>query len=152
MIGRLPPHPDVLHDVLGFGCAAQHSVDDAVELSKNLGNPYHIISIEAAFNAFETTLSPLFGGSSGGVTEENMQSRSRAVILMALSNKNGSILLNTSNKSENAVGYGTLYGDMCGGLSVIGDLYKTGVAEGKMPHPVIVAIVIVKQLPPLLPG
>lgn len=109
--------------------SSQHSIDDAVELSKNLGTPYDIISIEQAFTAFENTLSPLFASTQPGITEENMQSRSRAVILMALSNKFGSILLNTSNKSENAVGYGTLYGDMCGGLSVIGDLYKTQVYE-----------------------
>jgi len=109
--------------------SSDHSVNDAKQLSENLGNPYEIISIEKAFGAFEETLSPQFAGRQADITEENMQARSRAVILMAMSNKFGSILLNTSNKSENAVGYGTLYGDMCGGLSVIGDLYKVQVYE-----------------------
>jgi len=88
-----------------------------------------IISIEEAFQIFENTLSPIFKGLSFNLTEENLQARIRAVILMALSNKFGYILLNTSNKSEIAVGYGTLYGDMCGGISVVGDLYKTQVYE-----------------------
>jgi NAD+ synthase (glutamine-hydrolysing) len=109
--------------------SSEHSVSDAKKLSENLGNPYNIISIEKAFGAFEETLSPFFGDKQGGVTEENIQARCRGLILMAISNKFGHILLNTSNKSENAVGYGTLYGDMCGGLSVIGDLYKLQVYE-----------------------
>lgn len=109
--------------------SSDHSVEDAKQLSENLGNPYEIISIEKAFGAFEATLATQFEGRQPDITEENMQARSRGVILMAMSNKFGSILLNTSNKSENAVGYGTLYGDMCGGLSVIGDLYKTQVYE-----------------------
>lgn len=109
--------------------SSDHSVNDAKALSENLGTPYEIIPIEETFKAFENTLAPQFAGLSPDLTEENMQARSRGVILMALSNKFGSILLNTSNKSENAVGYGTLYGDMCGGLSVIGDLYKTQVYE-----------------------
>ncbi|MDX5321839.1 MAG: NAD+ synthase, partial [Bacteroidota bacterium] len=109
--------------------SSDHSVADAKQLSENLGTPYEIIPIEEAFTAFEKTLAPQFSGLQPDLTEENMQARSRGVILMALSNKFGSILLNTSNKSENAVGYGTLYGDMCGGLSVIGDLYKTQVYE-----------------------
>ncbi len=109
--------------------SSDHSIADAEQLSKNLGNPYDTIEIEKAFNAFEELLSPQFSGTETDITEENMQSRSRGVILMALSNKFGYILLNTSNKSENAVGYGTLYGDMAGGLSVIGDLYKTEVYE-----------------------
>ena len=74
-------------------------------------------------------LKPLFGDLPFNVTEENIQARGRGMILMAMSNKFGNIVLNTSNKSEAAVGYGTLYGDMCGGLSVIGDLYKTEVFE-----------------------
>ncbi|HNY03936.1 MAG TPA: NAD(+) synthase, partial [Bacteroidales bacterium] len=82
-----------------------------------------------AFRAVESTLQPLFAGLDPGLAEENIQARIRAVILMALSNKFGNILLNTSNKSEAAVGYGTLYGDMCGGLSVLGDVYKTQVYE-----------------------
>lgn len=109
--------------------SSHHSVDDAVELSKNLGTRHDIVSIEEAFKTFENTLQPFFTGLPFGLAEENLQARTRAVILMALSNKFGHILLNTSNKSEAAVGYGTLYGDMCGGLSVIGDVYKTDVFE-----------------------
>jgi NAD+ synthase (glutamine-hydrolysing) len=104
-----------------------HSVNDAVELSKRLDTKYDIISIEKPFKAFEEDLAPLFGNREKDVTEENIQARIRAVLLMAVSNKFGCILLNTSNKSEAAVGYGTLYGDMAGGLSVIGDVYKTDV-------------------------
>lgn len=104
-----------------------HSVDDAVALSQNLSNPYHIVPIEGVYNAFLQTLDPLFSGSSFGVTEENIQSRSRGNILMAIANKFGFVLLNTSNKSELSTGYGTLYGDMAGGISVLGDLYKTQV-------------------------
>jgi NAD+ synthase (glutamine-hydrolysing) len=107
--------------------SSQHSVDDAVALSENLGVAYDIISIEDAFQAFEHTLQPIFNHLPPDLTEENLQARIRAVILMAMSNKFGYILLNTSNKSEAAVGYGTLYGDMCGGLSVLGDVYKTDV-------------------------
>jgi len=107
--------------------SSQHSVDDALLMAKNLGVQYDIISIEETFNALEKTLAPQFGKLPFNVAEENMQSRSRGIILMAMCNKFGYILLNTSNKSELAVGYGTLYGDMCGGISVIGDLYKTEV-------------------------
>lgn len=107
--------------------SSDHSVSDAVQLAQNLNVPYETISIEKTFSALEETLSLQFAGLPFNLAEENMQSRSRGVILMALSNKFGYILLNTSNKSEMAVGYGTLYGDMCGGLSVIGDLYKTEV-------------------------
>ncbi len=109
--------------------SSQHSIDDSLEMVKQLGVPYDIISIEQTFSALQDTLAPAFKGTPFNIAEENMQSRSRGVILMALSNKFGYILLNTSNKSELAVGYGTLYGDMCGGLSVIGDLYKTEVYE-----------------------
>jgi NAD+ synthase (glutamine-hydrolysing) len=98
-----------------------------VQLSKNLGNTYHIIGIRDVYNSFLTALDPLFSGTNFGVAEENIQSRSRGNLLMAIANKFGYILLNTSNKSELATGYGTLYGDMAGGLSVIGDLYKTQV-------------------------
>jgi NAD+ synthase (glutamine-hydrolysing) len=104
-----------------------HSVKDAVALAGNLGVRYDIISIEKPFSAYEQILAPLFEGKDSDVTEENIQARVRATILMAVSNKFGSILLNTSNKSEAAVGYGTLYGDMAGGLSVIGDVYKTDI-------------------------
>lgn len=109
--------------------STDHSISDAVKLAQNLNLPYEIIPIEKTFSALEETLSTQFAGLPFSIAEENMQSRSRGVILMALSNKFGYILLNTSNKSEMAVGYGTLYGDMCGGLSVIGDLYKTEVFE-----------------------
>lgn len=109
--------------------SSEHSISDAVKLSENLGVQYDIIPIKQAFDAFEHTLSGVFAGQPFNITEENIQSRCRGIILMAMSNKFGYILLNTSNKSELAVGYGTLYGDMCGGLSVIGDLYKTQVYE-----------------------
>ena len=107
--------------------SSEHSVADAVALAKNLNVKYDIISIEKPFRAFEEDLAPLFSGKEKDITEENLQARIRAVLLMAVSNKFGCILLNTSNKSEAAVGYGTLYGDMAGGLSVIGDLYKTDI-------------------------
>ncbi|MBP7931261.1 MAG: NAD+ synthase [Chitinophagaceae bacterium] len=107
--------------------SSTHSVDDAVRLSEKLGNPYHIIGIGDLYNSFLTALDPLFSGTNFGVAEENIQSRSRGNLLMAIANKFGYVLLNTSNKSELATGYGTLYGDMAGGLSVIGDLYKTQV-------------------------
>jgi NAD+ synthase (glutamine-hydrolysing) len=106
-----------------------HSVADAKKLTINLGMPYDTIPIENGFNAMEETLAPFFKNLPSDVTEENLQARVRGVILMALSNKFGYILLNTSNKSEAAVGYGTLYGDMNGGLSVIGDVYKTKVFQ-----------------------
>ena len=102
-----------------------HSVKDAEDLAKELDVEYDIVSIEKPFIAFGETLEPLFMGMKSDVTEENIQARIRAVILMALSNKSGGIVLNTSNKSEASVGYGTLYGDMAGGLSVLGDVYKT---------------------------
>jgi NAD+ synthase (glutamine-hydrolysing) len=104
-----------------------HSVTDAVNLADNLEVKYEIINIEEPFAAFEKVLSPNFKGMDLDVTEENIQARVRAVILMAVANKSGYILLNTSNKSEAAVGYGTLYGDMAGGISIIGDVYKTDV-------------------------
>jgi len=107
--------------------SSDHSVRDAVELAGNLNVSYDIISIEKPFVAFEAVLAPLFTGKERDVTEENIQARIRAVLLMAVSNKDGCMLLNTSNKSEAAVGYGTLYGDMAGGLSVIGDVYKTDI-------------------------
>jgi NAD+ synthase (glutamine-hydrolysing) len=109
--------------------SSDHSVNDSLKLVENLGITHSIISIEEAFGAFEQTLSPYFVGREPDITEENLQSRIRGMLLMAHTNKFGHILLNTSNKSELAVGYGTLYGDMCGGLSVIGDLYKTEVFD-----------------------
>lgn len=101
-----------------------HSVDDAVQLSVNLNNHYDIIAIKDIFGAFEVALEPVFKGLPFNVAEENLQSRIRGALVMAMSNKFGAILLNTSNKSELATGYGTLYGDMAGGLGVLGDLYK----------------------------
>ncbi len=109
--------------------SSQHSINDARDLAENVQVSYDIISIDDAFNAFESTLDPLFQGLPVNLTEENIQARVRAVILMAMANKFGYILLNTSNKSEAAVGYGTIYGDMCGGISVLGDVYKTQVCE-----------------------
>ena len=107
--------------------SSSHSVDDAVALSRGLGNPYDIIPIEGPYEAMLQALSPVFGDMPFGIAEENVQSRIRGNLLMAIANKFGYILLNTSNKSELATGYGTLYGDMAGGLSVLGDLYKTQV-------------------------
>ncbi|MCD6179317.1 MAG: NAD(+) synthase, partial [Bacteroidales bacterium] len=104
-----------------------HSIKDAEDLAKNLGSPYEIIPIKSIYESFEKELKPHFKDLPFGIAEENIQARSRGVLLMALSNKFGYILLNTSNKSESAVGYGTLYGDMNGGLSVIGDVYKIDV-------------------------
>jgi len=109
--------------------SSKGSVNDAVALAKNLNSPYRIISIEQTVKSLNMTLEEEFEGLEEDVTEENIQARSRGVILMAISNKFGYIVLNTSNKSESAVGYSTLYGDMCGGLSVIGDLYKEQVYE-----------------------
>jgi len=107
--------------------SSAHSVEDAKRLSERLGNPYHVIGIGGIYDSFLQTLEPLFKDTTFGVAEENIQSRSRGNLLMAIANKFGYVLLNTSNKSELATGYGTLYGDMAGGLSVIGDLYKTQV-------------------------
>lgn len=107
--------------------SSDHSVNDAVALAENLGVQYDIINIEKPVSAFEEILQTVFAGRGRDITEENIQARVRAILLMAVSNKHGNILLNTSNKSEAAVGYGTLYGDMAGGLSVIGDVYKTDV-------------------------
>jgi NAD+ synthase (glutamine-hydrolysing) len=107
--------------------SSDHSVTDAIKLADTLKVHYDIINIEKPFTAFEEDLSSVFDGKKPDVSEENIQARIRAILLMAVSNKFGCIVLNTSNKSEAAVGYGTLYGDMAGGLSVIGDVYKTDV-------------------------
>ncbi len=104
--------------------STEHSVDDAVQLSKNLNNPYDIIPIKDVYETFLSTLKPIFKDLPFSLAEENIQSRSRGNILMAIANKIGYVLLNTSNKSELATGYGTLYGDMAGGLGVLGDCYK----------------------------
>jgi NAD+ synthase (glutamine-hydrolysing) len=104
--------------------STEHSVNDAVQLSKNLNNPYNIIPIKEVYESFLFTLKPIFKDLPFSLAEENIQSRSRGNILMAIANKIGYVLLNTSNKSELATGYGTLYGDMAGGLGVLGDCYK----------------------------
>lgn len=104
--------------------SSDHSVADAEVLSKNLGNPYDIIPIKNIYDAFLSELNPIFNDLPFGLAEENIQSRSRGNLLMAIANKFGYILLNTSNKSELATGYGTLYGDMAGGIGVLGDCYK----------------------------
>ncbi len=107
--------------------STDHSVSDAEQLSQNLNNPYDTLPIKDIFEQFQTTLKPVFKDLPFNVAEENLQSRIRGALVMAMSNKFGSILLNTSNKSELATGYGTLYGDMAGGLGVLGDLYKVQV-------------------------
>jgi NAD+ synthase (glutamine-hydrolysing) len=109
--------------------SSDHSVKDAIDLAQNLSCRYDTVPISPTFNTLEQSLNPWFKDLPFNITEENLQARIRGVILMALSNKFGHILLNTSNKSEAAVGYGTLYGDMNGGISVLGDVYKTQVFE-----------------------
>lgn len=100
------------------------SVDDSRALAENLGIEFHDVSIRPAVDAFEAMLAPLFEGTAPGVAEENVQARARGVTLMAVSNKFGHLLLTTGNKSEMAVGYATLYGDMSGGLAVLSDVFK----------------------------
>jgi len=107
--------------------SSEHSITDAVSLADNLQIDYNIVPIEPMFKDFTQSLEPLFRNLPDNTTEENIQARIRGVLLMAVSNKFGHILLNTSNKSEAAVGYGTLYGDMTGGLSVLGDVFKSEV-------------------------
>ena len=118
-------------NVRAFGMPSRYSsdgsIDDARALCDNLGVRYDLLPIEAPFEAFLASLEPHFKGRDPDVTEENLQARIRGTFLMAYSNKWGSLLLATGNKSELATGYCTLYGDMCGGLSVIGDLFKTEV-------------------------
>lgn len=108
---------------------SKRSLDDAADCAKALGVPYETIPIEPAYEAFESMLAPAFKGSRPDITEENLQSRIRGVTLMALSNKFGHMVLTTGNKSEMSVGYATLYGDMCGGYSVLKDVYKMTVYE-----------------------
>ena len=109
--------------------SSQHSKDDARKLADNLCIEYHTLPIQNLVNAADSELSPIFRDLTNDVTEENIQARSRGLLLMAISNKFGSLLLTTGNKSELAVGYCTLYGDMCGGLAVISDVPKTLVFE-----------------------
>ena len=107
--------------------SSDHSVKDAIDLANNLGIQYEIVPIQDIFKSFENSLAPIFGDLPFNIAEENIQARVRGTLIMALSNKFGHIVLNTSNKSESAVGYGTLYGDMNGGIAVLGDVYKTDV-------------------------
>lgn len=109
--------------------SSDHSISDSEQLIQNLGIQGDLIAIEEIYKSFEKGLAPLFEGKEADLTEENLQARIRGTLLMAYSNKFGNILLNTSNKSEMAVGYSTIYGDMNGGLSVMGDLFKTEVFE-----------------------
>ena len=109
--------------------SSDHSIKDALDLVENFGCMHEIISIAEAADAFDSMMAGAFKGLPFNLTEENIQARSRGIVVMAMSNKFGYILLNTSNKSECAVGYGTLYGDMCGAIGVIGDVYKTQIYE-----------------------
>ena len=106
---------------------AEHSLEDAADCAVRLGVSYESIAIEPAVEAFDAMMAPAFAGRAADVTEENIQSRIRGVILMALSNKFGWMVLTTGNKSEMSVGYATLYGDMNGGYNPLKDLYKTDV-------------------------
>jgi NAD+ synthase (glutamine-hydrolysing) len=106
---------------------SQLSLDGARGQAERLGVDYHVIGIEPTYESFMAALTPLFGGKKPDTTEENLQSRTRGVMLMALSNKHGRLLLATGNKSEMAVGYATLYGDMCGAYAPLKDVYKTEV-------------------------
>ena len=105
--------------------SSEGSVEDAKQLAENLGIEFHVVPITEAYRSIVDTLIPVIGGTDFDATEENIQSRIRTLMLMALQNKNGYILLNCSNKSENALGICTLYGDTGGAFSVTGDLYKT---------------------------
>lgn len=107
--------------------SSDHSVEDALQLARNLNIQHEIIPIQSMVDSFEQSLSETFKNLKSDITEENIQARTRGILLMAISNKFGNILLNTTNKSECAVGYGTLYGDMNGGLSILGDVYKTDI-------------------------
>ncbi|HKG08124.1 MAG TPA: NAD(+) synthase, partial [Pedobacter sp.] len=109
--------------------SSDHSIQDALDLVNNFGCRHETIAIKEVADAFDNILSPAFHGLPFNLAEENIQARCRGIIVMAMSNKFGYILLNTSNKSECAVGYGTLYGDMCGAIGVIGDVYKTQVYQ-----------------------
>jgi NAD+ synthase len=117
--------PDRVHCVMmPSPFTSKESLEDAELVAKYLGTRLDTVSIEPTMAAFGEALGELFAGTEPGITEENIQSRSRGLILMALSNKFGKMLLTTGNKSEMSVGYATLYGDMCGGYSVLKDVYK----------------------------
>ena len=120
--------PDAVHCVMmPSPYTSQDSLDDAAAACALLGTRLDQVNIGPAMDAFQQMLTPLFGNTESGVTEENIQSRSRGVTLMAISNKLGAMVLTTGNKSEMSTGYATLYGDMCGGFSVLKDIYKTDV-------------------------
>jgi NAD+ synthase (glutamine-hydrolysing) len=118
-------------NVLGIGMPSEFSstgsIDDARALAANLGIPFELVPIQDVFRHYQSTLEPLFAGTPFGLAEENLQSRIRGALLMALSNKFGALVLTTGNKSEMSTGYCTLYGDMVGALAVIGDVFKTRV-------------------------
>jgi len=118
---------NVMSVVLPSQFSSGETMKDAMDLLKNTGSPYQIISIEPGVKAVNESLAESFKGLNPDVTEENIQARMRGLLIMAVANKTGALMLNTSNKSELATGYGTLYGDMGGALSVLGDLYKTQV-------------------------
>jgi NAD+ synthase len=113
--------------MLPFRFTAKESIDDAAKLARGLGIHYEVLPIAAAVNGFEGILKDTFKGLDRDVTEENLQARTRGVLLMAISNKTGAMLVTTGNKSEMSVGYATLYGDMNGGFNPIKDIYKTEV-------------------------
>lgn len=120
-------------NVIGVGMPSEYSslgsIEDARKLAHNLGVRFELLPIHDVFGQFQRVLEPLFAGTPFGLAEENLQSRIRGTLLMAVSNKFGALVLTTGNKSEMSVGYCTLYGDMVGALAVIGDVYKTRVYE-----------------------
>ena len=120
-------------NVMGVGMPSEYSstgsVEDARKLASNLGVRFEIVTIHEVFTGYMKTLEPLFAGTPFGLAEENLQARIRGALLMALSNKFGALVLTTGNKSEMSTGYSTLYGDMVGGLAVIGDVWKTRVYQ-----------------------
>ena len=129
--------------------SSYHSVEDAVEMAENLKIEYDVVPITDAYRAIVESMKPVLGGTSFDVTEENIQARIRCTMMMALSNKFGHVLLNTTNKSEEAIGYGTLYGDCVGSISIIGDLYKNEVYDLaryiNRDHEVIPENIIIKE-------
>ena len=130
--------------------SSEGSVEDALKLCDNLGNAHYTLPIKTLYNDYLATLEPVFQGTDFGLAEENLQARSRAVLLMGISNKTGHILVNTSNKSELSVGYSTLYGDLCGSISVIGDIYKSQVyalARHINKHQIIIPQEIIDKAP-----
>ena len=120
---------NILAVLLPSKYSSEHSVSDAMQMIRNVGCDYNVIHINEIYDSINNTLKPVFKDAPFDITEENIQARIRGILLMAISNKQHRLLLNTSNKSELYVGYGTLYGDLCGSISVIGGLYKTQVYE-----------------------